>query len=697
MLEKIVTGLDAFKNRVIGLGPLKAGGITLVGVILFAGIYWIGVVLGWHGLLHDTGTIQGSAVDDGIIRDRTNQQLDAAEGIGARGGKQILFGDLHVHTTYSTDAFLFALPMMGGQGMHPLADACDYARYCSAIDFWAIADHSEASSPRKWENAKQSIRQCNALAQDQSNPDVVAFMGFEWTQVGSMPSNHYGHKNVIFKGLEDEDISARAIAASGVGLDALRKNGGHLPAALALLDWSNRQDYYDFRAFMDEVRATPLCPADVPSSELPASCLEVAPDPGDLVSRLEDQQLEYLLIPHGTSWGLYTPPGTTFDKQLLASMRPEAQELIEVYSGHGNSEEYRSWRAVDLNGSESDYSTARCPAPSRDYIPPCWRAGEIIEERCLKENIDAAECTKRAEKTRQDYVSMSIAGHLTVSGEHFTEWLDSGQCIDCFLPTFQHRPGVSVQYGLAISSFEDGKEPARFNWGFIGSSDNHQARAGTGYKEYDFEDTEMWGPRNEEWAQRLRKSEPPLSYSQPTPMKELLAEASLGLTETERQNSFFVTGGLAAVHSEGRSREQIWAAMKRKETYATSGPRILLWFNLLDGQESPMGATRNLRSTPRFEVRAVGSFKQKNGCPAYASNGMSMERLGDLCGGECYNPSDERHLITRIEVVRIRPQSYPGEPIEKLIDDPFKVIECKPQQEGCSAEFSDPSYSGRQT
>jgi hypothetical protein len=664
--------------------------IALLVVVTAAGFgYWRGASEGWFGAEREAGVPHATPLP---------ADFAASRDAGAEQGALILFGDLHVHTTYSTDAFLWALPMNGGRGAHPVGEACDFARFCSALDFWAITDHAEASTPLRWARAKEAVRQCQATAGAGPNPDLISFIGFEWTQVGQLPQDHYGHKNVIFRDLEDARVAARPIAAAGVPTQTLRTQAAGISPALPLRNWEDRQPYFDFNRFIRNAQKVPDCPADRASKDLPADCFEQAATPGDLIARLESQGLSPLIIPHGSSWGFYTPQGTSWDKQLAPDMRPEAFRLIEVFSGHGNSEEYRPWRDVEFS---EDGQSAVCPPPVAGYVPSCWRAGEIIAERCRAEGAAAPACEERAAAARANAANMGIAFHLSISGEEPEDLLDAGQCTDCFLPSFNHRPAASVQYGLAISRFdEDAAEPARFRWGFIASSDNHRARPGTGYKANDRRlNTESSGPVDE--ASRgllIGRSLEKTAQSVLIPRENLMRMAGFQLTELERQSAFFTTGGLAAVHAPARSREAIWNALENRQTYATSGPRILLWFDLVDGRGANekrvmMGGETTRIAAPQFEVRAMGAFKQKPGCPDFSAAGMDAERLKTLCSGECFHPSDERMKITRFEVVRIRPQAVKGEAVEALIEDPYLSLPCADEGLGCVARFSDPEFA----
>ena len=661
---------------------------VIASVLIVVVVYVFGAQQGWLGTTRGAGEIIGGQRSAILVQSRMDEQAAVARGRGETTDKQILFGDLHVHTTHSTDAFLWSLPIYGGEGTHPLADACDYARHCSALDFWAITDHAEASTPKRWQDAKQSIRACNARSGNGDSPDMVSFMGFEWTQVGQRPEEHYGHKNVIFEGLEDADISKRPIASGGVTVRALRTNGKALiPMALAYIDFSNRQNYYDIRTYLDEAVKVPICDAELSADEMSEDCFEIADTPGKLVASLEQQKLSPLIIPHGTSWGYYTPTGTTFDKHLKAANRPEAVELVEIMSGHGNSEEYRDWRAVIYDAATQEFS---CPEPRPDYLPMCWRVGEVMQARCEEEGGSDDECAALAAKSRQMAAGASVAAHIVAPGTQIEEWKDAGQCKDCFLPSFGHRPANSVQYALAIRNFDKAGKPVRLNWGFIASSDNHRARPGTGYKNVDrlrtTEATRLDFAMTKRIYDKGERSADPVEIN-----PDEMLNRGFAATELERQASFWTTGGLAAVHAEGRTREEIFAAMKRRETYGTSGARILLWFNTKDG--TPMGGTTRESQSPVFEVKAVGAHKQKPGCPDDAHNALGGDRIQKLCANECFNPAAERMKITRIEVVRIRPQLSSDEPVGELVEDVWKVHQCKDTGNGCSFTFTDPEFA----
>ena len=159
--------------------------------VIVVGIYTIGVYLDLYGELEEPGFSIDSQLPASLVQDK----FEAQKPFGRE--KQILFGDTHVHTTYSTDAFLWSLPILNGEGPHPISDACDFARFCANLDFWVSTDHAEALTPRKWKSIKEAVRNCNKPA-DITEPDLVTFLGYEWTQVVNTADEHYGHKNVMF-------------------------------------------------------------------------------------------------------------------------------------------------------------------------------------------------------------------------------------------------------------------------------------------------------------------------------------------------------------------------------------------------------------------------------------------------------------------------------------------------------------------
>lgn len=661
-------------------------------ITLFLLVYILFVTLVANGSLgryEAPGEVTPMSQPLDVLEKRVTDQLLAKKRLDIKDPKMILFGDLHVHTTYSNDAFMLSLPMMSGEGTHPPADACDFARFCSSLDFWANTDHAEGLTAVDWQEIKKSVRQCNQAGGVSSSPDTVAFLGWEWTQIGGFGIPHYGHKNVILKGLDEDQIPARPISASSdLGFLAMPYSSKFLLSAMRPSD----RRIHDLMRFVNDGKAN-VCPEGIPVRDLPPDCKEIAPTPGILFDKLNEWGHETVVIPHGTAWGAYTPPGNDWKAQLNEIEHdPKIQTMVEIYSGHGNSEEYRDWRSVifDKQGK------AICPKPSKSYLPSCWQAGEIIKERCLAEGESLRECNKRAKVARYNHANEGVAGYATVFNEESSEWLDSNQCKDCFLPAFSYRPAGSAQYMAAIRNFDDTDTVDRFKFGFIGSSDNHAARPGTGYKEINRREmTEATGPADPTGF-LLGFNEGDGIYGQSTSKNWTNETLPGGPPEPERVASFFLTGGLVAAHSNGKNRDEIWNSIKRKEVYATSGPRILLWFDLVNapnGEEVPMGSDIKMSKNPRFIVKAAGSYIQKPGCPEYSYNALGKEKLQNLCRNECYNPSDVRKKIDRIEVVRIRPQIFKGEDVSNLIEDAWKVFQCPKNKTDCSFSFTDKEYS----
>ncbi|MCP4003933.1 MAG: DUF3604 domain-containing protein [bacterium] len=660
---------------------------------------WLGVALlvGCGADPHWDDAIEGDRRSDAALAAQKDAQAKAHKQLLDRSdtapagtsAKRILFGDLHVHSSYSWDGFLFSLPLIGGEGAHPPNDACDFARHCANLDFYALTDHAESLLPEHWQTSKQSVRECNIRAGDPANPDLVAFMGFEWSQAGLTPEQHYGHRCVIYPGDADDELPARPISS-----------GDKSPLLLSMRDmisgarwlgphaWQAHTDYVDY---LTRVSEQTICPEGIDTRELPETCHEIAPTPAELHEKLDQWGFPALSIPHGTAWGTYTPATTTIDKHLWAkNFDADYMKLIEVMSGHGNSEQFRTWNEFEID-SEGQHV---CPEPSANYLPCCWQAGEIMRERCG--DLAEDECERRVQQARDYAAQVYTRPHNIFPDSSPEDWLDCGQCRDCFKPSFSYRPKESIQYAMSLTQNDGGER--RFRYGFIGSSDAHSGRPGASYKQLEPSMiSDQRGspgfPFNQLSLLAKSKMEDP---RQPEPPRR----EAIGIRGSDmRVLSFLFPSGLAAVHAPDGSREAIWDALQRREVYGTSGPRILLWFDLQNSEHgpSPMGSEHRMRENPRFEVRAVGSFEQKPGCPETSRNALSSERLTRLCRDECYHPGDRRRRIEAIEVVRIRPQLDEGEDPAPLIEDPWRRFECPSGEDGCVFQFEDSEFtsSGR--
>ncbi len=632
-----------------GVVALAAG--LIAATLVFAGVGWL-----WLEGQAD----EAPPWDAGEVT-ATPRPLRAAP---TRDAKQVLFGDLHVHTSFSADAFAYALPLYQGAGARPPSDACDFARFCSQLDFWSINDHAEGLGPDQWRETTRAIRECNAAAGNPDAPDLVSFLGWEWSQSALEPAEHYGHKNVVLLETDASRVPDRPIAASTVNPVI------HLGMALgsaATRDIPNEELRGLYRFLRDSFKRD-VCPAGVDSRDLPAGCADVAATPDVLFEKLAQWGQPAIVIPHGLAWGVTNPVEGDLANQLEPPMHnPEWQRLIEVYSGHGTSELFSDF---DRTTTDADGEPA-CPVATDRFEPCCARAGDLVRARCADPESAACRAEVEGVRARVAKSTQGLLGRFAnandwVPGIPVEAYGDCGQLKDAFLPAYDYRPKMSAQYGYAGAAVREDQAPAYWRLGIIGSSDNHSARPGTGFKEFG----------------RLENTE---------------GNARVGVESPS--GSYFFTGGLAAVHATGRDRGAVFDALHRREVYGTSGERMLLWFDAIDdaGASHPMGSHDVATTTPRFEVRAVGAFAQKPGCPAFVHEALDPERLEWLCMGECFHPSDTRKPITRIEVVRIRPVLDVGASRGAGIEDPWRVFACDGNSEGCSVSFEDPDELAQET
>ena len=581
-------------------------------------------------------------------------------------------------------------------------DACDFARHCSALDFWSINDHDlDAHAAEVAGDDRVDPRSATRCRRTAANPDTVAYLGWEWTQVGTTPDNHYGHKNVILRDLEDDDdpdapdhgarcraSTTRAAAAARRRCCSACSRSSRYSRAAARLRALHARDVR--RARVPDGRAGARAARRLP--RVRGDARRAVREARRVGRRLDgDPARHHLGLLHAARLG--------WDKQLAGSSTTRPAEADRGVLGP------RQLRGVPRLARGRDRRRRRQELPRAAPTTTCPRAGAPARSsrraapRRARTRTSARSARRRAPELRR---RATPRGYPTVPGATVADWQDSGQCRDCFQPAFNYRPRSSVQYIMSLGDFADPARPAALPLRL------HRRRATTTPR----------GP-----APATRRSRAP---SAPRRASTTAAMRTIGLVRgrgagaragvrslrpdglrrpvlpparrPSAQASFFLTGGLSRCTRKGRDRDAIWDALQRSEVYGTSGPRILLWFDLLNPPGSTGKSADGQRGRDDHRARSSRCARSARSSRSPAARPTpttrsTPERVERLCRGECYHPSDQRRPITRIEVVRIRPQAPAGEPVDALIEDPWRVLPCEPDPTGCTPTFTDPDFA----
>jgi hypothetical protein len=446
----------------------------------------------------------------------------------AAADRRAFFGDLHLHTGFSFDAYSFmgtritpdeAYKFARGLPITYLGQTVQRPR---PLDFTAVTDHSEFMG---------SLNQLE-------DPDSALSKSDLGTLLRTKPLA--GFLKVFAAGNAHKDLpelNAKAAEASAWKKEVEAANSNYLPGTFTTFiayEWTSMP------RLKDNLHRNVIFKGAGP--EMPFSSNDSI-KPEDLWSYLEKLRargIEGLAIPHNAnaSGGLMfdwnTSDGKPID-EVYAQRRAMNEPLTEVYQNKGQSE-----TAPELSPSD-EFSNF-----------------EVMEE-------------------------LLGGGPSPVNGSYIRQALGRGLVI-------QSKVGFNP-----------------YKLGFVGATDYHSglsnsdenAYAGTGALSVD---PNVNLPSREAAIKAMAPRKPDDGHP-----KSLQEAAESKSEEALGTGGIYGSGGLTGVWAEHNDRDSIYAALRRKETFATSGPEIKLRFfggwdvaaNVLDTpnwvatayrQDAPMGA-----------------------------------------------------------------------------------------------------------
>ena len=431
----------------------------------------------------------------------------AAAAVERNANRNAYFGDVHVHTLYSMDAYLFGTRATPDDAYRfakgeAIAHATGFTMQMKKpLDFQAVTDHGFylgvlALADPDTELGKHPL----VVAARNVKTPTDSRAGFV-EMVRQLRSRAAGEPDTLYA----PDVSARAwqeIIAS-----AERHNDPGTFTTLIGYEYTTggakAENLHRNVIFKD---------ANVP--ELPFSRLDSA-NPEDLwvwMDGLRDEGIESLAIPHnsnasdGLMFDTVTFAGDPMDA-TYAETRMRNEPLVEMTQVKGTSDTHP---LLSPNDEWADFEIMPIKVASPD---PSQAPGSYVRDAYLR--------------------------------------------------------------GLTFED-EEGFNPYRF--GLIGSSDTHNA-AGS------FEEDNYWSKTGVSDITPVQRGSVPLADPNASEVIENdpLASGESGVAPDGRvyaaaASRYWGASGLAAVWAESNTRADIYAAMRRKETFSTSGPHIKVRF-----------------------------------------------------------------------------------------------------------------------
>lgn len=629
----------------------------------------------------------------------------------------IYWGDNHTHTRYSTDAWL-AIADSGelSRTGKDVTAACEFARFCSDLDFFVSSDHAEMLTDETWRRIRSQVVQCNAEVTPED--EFVAYAGFEWSQNPVTPGaspNRYGHRVVHFLGdkVDDDAASGRKnvhatpkpIASSAVNELQItvtpecsgrqcRLTGDPIVWAVQKASAAARtRDSADTRFYpLQEFLALPTLPSSYrpecgpgdarPKCSLPFcnSALHDPPtrecrtsadccrDPGEAFTEHAREPRE--LFEKLDRW--VNAPCAAGDEALCEGGKYVDRDV--VVGAHGT-----AWGLGGYAEFSQDYT-------QEDHWPRYEKYFEVYSKHGSSESF--AQLPPDYVTSAGEPCNPSHCGDCTCAppqgaytpcchqcGELLMSECRGVRCNDAIVAAASCRGATSCSVlrtneqreWLDCGQCPPDQCPFQPAKGYYGRGSVQAAlavrlRETAAVRDRPYYETGFIAATDTHEA-RPGSTLETIPFAEITQGKALDFVSAAGAPHVMNNNYWFA-GGLVAVHvpKEVRDgdredlRHQVFDAFKEQHVYATSGDRIKLWFYRKEGSADAehMGQVkRGFTGRPAFRVRAVGAWRQADG-DACAGRDFEGHGFDRVFAHEtCVDTCYNPDTTTREEIVRV--------------------------------------------